>query len=182
MTETKEKSEAAKKRSIARRFNDSLINRSARGVSEKSLDRRTAKRLERYRRELGDAKKNGEKDLTALDVASRIDELLKFGDKITELKKFIKPRVVDYNEDVLVGVLKEMHPIYKYRPEAYRFAGVRDEALVKAGVLDKIPTKRGPAPGSKVAKKEAAAKETSSKKAPAKKAGAKKTSAKKAAK
>ncbi len=163
------KTEAAKKRSIARRFNDSLLNRAGRATSEKTLDRRTAKRLDRYRNELKAGSKGEGKDLTALDVASRIDELLKYGDKLTDLKKIFKPRQVDYDEDTLVGVLKEMHPVYQYRPEAYRFAGVRDETLVKAGILDKMPTKRGPAPGTKVAKKQGGKKKGTSKKTSTKK-------------
>lgn len=140
------------KRSIARRFNDSLSSRAPRAIGEKALDRRTARRLERYRRELEEGKK-GNKDLTALDVASRINELISYGDRVTDLKKVFKPRHIDYNEDVLVGVLQEMHPVYGFRPEAYRFAGVKDRSLVKAGVLDKMPTRRGPAPGSKPAAK-----------------------------
>ena len=42
-----------------------------------------------------------------------------------------------------------MHPIYQFRPEAYRFAGITNETLLKAGIIDKMPPKRGPRPGSK---------------------------------
>lgn len=117
------------------------------------MDRRTAKRLERYRVELKNGKKSGDKDLTPLDVATRVNELLKHGDRMTAIRKLCKPRVVEYNEVTLVGVLKEMHPIYQFRPEAYRHAGVRNETLVGAEILAEMPAKRGPAPGSKSAKK-----------------------------
>jgi len=157
MPAKKGKSAAAKKRSIARRFNDSLTHRTPRVAGEKALDKRTAKRLERYRKELKDGKK-GDKDLTALDIASRINDLLAYGDRMTDLKKLLKPRQVEYNEDVLVGVLKEMHPVYGFRAEAYRFAGVKDQAMVKAGVLAKMPARRGPIPGKKKAAKPAAKK------------------------
>lgn len=145
---------AAMKRSIARRFNDSLIGRSSRAVTNKAMDRRTAKRLERYRVELKNGKKSGNKDMTPLDVATRVNELLKHGDRMTAIRKLCKPRVVEYDDETLVGVLQEMHPIYQFRPEAYRHAGVRNETLVGAGILSEMPAKRGPAPGTKVAKKQ----------------------------
>ncbi len=153
MAGKKSSSEAAMKRSIARRFNDSLIGRSSRSMSDKTLDRRTAKRLDRYRDELKNGRKVGEKDLTALDVAMRVNELLKHGDRLTDIRKLSKPRVVEYNDDTLVGVLKEMQHIYKFRPEAFRFAGVKNESLVASGILSEMPPKRGPAPGSRSAKK-----------------------------
>ena len=145
----KDVNEAAMKRSIARRFNDSLIGRSSRSASDRTLDRRTAKKLDRYRQELKNNKKSGSKDLTALDIAIRVNELLKHGDRLTDIKKLSKPRAIEYNEDTLVGVLREMQPIYQFRVEAYRHAGVKKETLVAAGVLGSMPAKRGPAPGSR---------------------------------
>jgi hypothetical protein len=152
----KDASEAAMKRSIARRFNDSLIGRSSRSASDKTLDRRTAKKLERFRQELKNSRKAGSKDLTPLDVAIRVNELLKHGDRLTDIKKLSKPRSIEYNEETLVGVLREMQPIYQFRVEAYRHAGVKNETLVAAGVLESMPAKRGPAPGSKPAAKRGA--------------------------
>jgi hypothetical protein len=196
MAPKKSSSEAAMKRSIARRFNDSLIGRSTRANADKGLDRRTAKRLERYREELKDGQKKDGKDLTALDIASRVNELLKFGERLTDIRKLIKPRVIGYDEELVVGVLREMQPVYKYRPEAYRFAGISNETLVAAGVLKELPARRGPQPGAKAARKaaeaarkaaqgnnaesEAPAKKALAKKAPAKEAPAKKAPAKKA--
>lgn len=143
---------------MARRFNDAL--KPAVAKPEK-LDKRTAKRLARYKSELKSGRK-GDKNLSPLDVASRINELLAHGEKLGDLKKLTKPRKVDIDVDQLVGILTEMHPVYGYRAEAYRFAGVTDAALLAAGIIDKLPARRGPKP----AKKKAPAK----KRAPAKKA------------
>jgi hypothetical protein len=81
----------------------------------------------------------------------RVNDLLEFGDRLSDIKKLAKPRLVDYDEQALVAVLKEMHPIYHLRPEAYRSAGVRNEALVAAGVLETMPARRGPAPRGQAA-------------------------------
>jgi hypothetical protein len=134
---------AATKRSIARRFNDVLAQTGKQ--APKTLDQRTAKRLDRYRQEL---KKGmaGTKSLSPLDIAQHVDELLAHGDKISELRKFVTPRQVDLDHEHLVGVLKEMHPLYGYRAAAYRFAGVSDEALLAAGIIERVPSKRGPKP------------------------------------
>ena len=140
--------DAAQKRSIARRFNDSLLEKAARAGHARTLDRRTVRRLERYRDELKKGKKVGDKLLTPLDVAMRVDELLGHGDKLAEIRKLTKPRQVEYDGDRLVSVLTEMHPIYQFRAEAYRFAGVKNEALVAAGVLPTMPARRGRPPRS----------------------------------
>ena len=50
-------------------------------------------------------------------------------------------------------LLKEMHPVYGYRAEAYRFAGVDDKTLLAAGIIDSLPKKRGPKPGARAKKK-----------------------------
>lgn len=133
----------ATKRSIARRFNDVLAQTGKQAQSAKQPDQRTEKRLDRYRQELNKSKV-GTKALSPLDIAMRVDELLAHGDKIADLRKLMTPRQVDLDHDHLVEVLKEMHPLYGYRPAAYRFAGVSDEALVAAGIIEKVPAKRGP--------------------------------------
>ncbi len=143
--------DASKKRSIARRFNDSLVGRSSRASSNRTLDQRIARRLDRYRGELEKDCKIGDKGLTPLDIATRVNELLKFGDRMSVIRKLTKAREIEYDSDQVVGILKEMHPIYDFRPEAYRFAGVKNEELVAAGVLNVMPVKRGPVPGMKPA-------------------------------
>jgi hypothetical protein len=134
----------ATKRSIARRFNDVLAQTSGRQAqSTKQPDQRTEKRLNRYRDELSSGQiKN--KALSPLDVAMRVDELLAHGDSLGGLRKLMTPRQVELDHSTVVNILKEMHPLYNYRPAAYRFAGVSDEALLDAGIIEKIPAKRGP--------------------------------------
>lgn len=152
---------AALKRSIARRFNDALAGRAAK---TKTTDKRTLRRLERYRKELKKGTKSGNAALTPLDVAMRVDELLGHGDTVTALRKLCKPRASDYDRDTMIALLKEMHSIYKYRPASYRFAGVDDETLLAAGIIDTLPKKRGPKKGSK----KSTAKKAAKKLAPAK--------------
>jgi hypothetical protein len=132
--------DVSSKRSIARRFNDTLAGRSPKA---KSVDQRTARRLNRFRNELKNGKKAGNRELNPLDVALRVHTLLESGARLTDLRRLTKPRDVDYNEETMVALLREMHPEYGFSPDAYRFAGVRDETLVAAGVLDKMPPRRG---------------------------------------
>ena len=153
--------DAGKKRSMARRFNDALKPRVASGTGKKALDKRTGKRLDRYRKELKTGKTSKGRNLSPLDVAMRVDELLAHGDKLGDIKKLTKPRTIDADHETLVGILNEMHPVYGYRAEAYRFAGVSNEALLEAGIIDKLPARRGPKPA---AKKKAPAKKTSRRK------------------
>ncbi len=134
-------SDAGIKRSIARRFNDVLAGATSK---EKGVDQRSARRLNRYRKELTEGKKNNGQELSPLDVTLRVHELLKSGSKISEIRKLAKPRVIDYDEEKMAALLKEMHPEYGFSPAAYRFAGVHDETLVAAGILETIPAKRGP--------------------------------------
>jgi hypothetical protein len=146
---TKGATSAGKKRSLARRFNASLTAQAAKTPTAKTLDQRTVRRLDRYRSELKNGKSPRGKGLTPLDIAMRVNELLANGAKLAELKKLIKPRTVEFDHETLVAILVEMHPIYGYRPVAYRFAGVPDDALLAAGIIDKMPARRGPKPATK---------------------------------
>ncbi len=137
------KATAAKKRSIARRYNDALAGRSPK---VKRLDQRVARKLRRYRNELKKNSTGGGKQLSALEVAKRVHALLENGDRITDIRKLSKPRQYEYHEDKMVALLAEMHAVYGFCPEAYRFAGVRNETLVGAGVLKELPPRRGPRP------------------------------------
>ena len=154
--------DAGTKRSIARRFNDALAGQGPTAAA-KTTDKRTLRRLERYRTELKKGAKGKNAQLTPLDIAMRVDELLKNGDTISALRKLTSPRGADYDREAMTMILKEMHPVYGYVPAAYRFAGVDDETMLAAGIIDKMPKKRGPKKGSAKAKKAAP------KKAPAKK-------------
>jgi hypothetical protein len=128
-------------RSISRRFNDALAGRASDG---KGGDQRRARKLNRYRKELREGKVRGTKDLTPLDVAARVHELLEAGERLGDIRLLTKPRVIDYDERYMVDLLREMHREYRFRAEAYRFAGVRNETMVAAGILDRLPPRRGP--------------------------------------
>ncbi len=134
---------------MARRFNDALSPRKAAKAGEKALDKRTARRLDRYRKELKSGKTSKGKNLSPLDVAMMVNELLEYGETVTSIKKFAKPRKAEFDHETLVGILNEMHPVYGYRADAYRFAGVSNEALLAAGIIEKLPAKRGPKPAAK---------------------------------
>ena len=131
---------AANKRSIARRFNDAL---SARMPKAKSFDQRTARKLRRFRKELA-AGRTAKKQLTPIEVALRVSSLLDYGDKLSDIKKLSKWKPIEnYDEEAMVGLLKEMHSAYAFTPEAYRFVGVRYETMLIAGVISKVPARRG---------------------------------------
>lgn len=144
---SKATAEASKKRSIARRFNDALAGTSSK--TAKSTDQRRARKLNRYRKELRKGAKGNGQALTPLDVALRVNELLEQGEKITDLRKLVKIKTNEYDKETMVELLKEMHPVYQYRADAYRFAGVDNETLLAAGIIKKIPAKRGPKPKKK---------------------------------
>jgi hypothetical protein len=135
-----DRTKAGTLRSISRRFNDAL---SGRTKTAKDGDQRTARKLNRFRKELQSGKA-GRKELTPLDVAARVHALLEAGDRIADIRQLTKPRTIDYDEETMAGLLRDMHPEYGFRPEAYRFAGVHNETMVAAGILDKMPAKRGP--------------------------------------
>lgn len=131
---------AALKRSIARRFNDALAGKTP---ESKPLDQRTARKLARYRKELRSSGKGGNPKLSALEIAKRVHELLEHGDRLSDIKKLVKPKPAEYDEDTIVALISEMQPVYKFRPEAYQFAGVRNETLLAAGVAVGAPRRRG---------------------------------------
>ena len=133
--------DAAAKRAIARRFNEVLGGKSS---QSKPIDQRSVRKLEKFKRELRKGKTAGSKPLSALEIARRVHDLMESGLKIADIKQFAKPLDFDYDEDGLVELLSEMHPVYQFCADAYRFAGVRDETLCNAGVIGEIPKKRGP--------------------------------------
>jgi hypothetical protein len=133
--------DAGLKRSMSRRFNDVLARRQS-GV--KTGDRRSARRLNRYREELRTGQKAGQQPLSPLEIVTRVHVLLESGVRLAEIRQLTKPRLVEYDEERVVSLIQEMQPEYGFRAEAYRFAGVRNETLFAAGLLDEMPAKRGP--------------------------------------
>jgi hypothetical protein len=130
-TETSSQSEASRRRSIARRFNDAL---SVKAPSKPVADPRSTRRLDRFRDEVVDGMSAG-KVLSPFEVALRVDALLEAGDDLGELREKTtwKP-VTQYDDETMVSVLREMHSTFKFVPEAYTFVGIKRATLVEAGV------------------------------------------------
>jgi hypothetical protein len=138
--------EAVEKRRAARLFNEILLGR---GPHEGVLDGRTERRRKRLLRELADAA-SGKRQLKPIDVLSRVQSLLELGEPLTSIRKAYPPRrAVEPTADVVDGV-KRIHQAYGFATEAYRFVGLDDAVLRKAGVLGRkaaVPA-RGPGPRS----------------------------------
>jgi hypothetical protein len=121
--------EAIAKRRAGRAFNDLY-------ESPQRLDGRTAKRRARLFAELESGKIRGSgRELKALEVLSHVDELLALGEPLANIRKACRPRSSP-GDDSLVKVVAELHRAYSFRPEAYRFVGLDDAVLRRAGVLD----------------------------------------------
>jgi hypothetical protein len=128
--------EAIEKRRIARVFNDLL---GGRGSSAQKLDGRTERRRLRLLKELELGTGRGARELKALDVLQRVQELLELGEPLSAIKKVAKARKSTIGSDAIVGVVERLHRAYAFRPEVYRFVGIDESVLRDAGVLDAAP-------------------------------------------
>ncbi len=136
--------EAIEKRRVARAFNDLL---GGRGASSAKLDGRTEKRRARLLKELEDGKAHGGRVLKPIDVLQHVQELLTLGQSVASIKKVRKvPRAVEA-DDSKVALVKRLHEAYAFRKDVYRFVGIGDDALTKAGVIGttKAPRRGRPA-------------------------------------
>jgi len=120
--------EAIAKRKAARKLNDLF----SRGVgADAALDGRTLKRKQRLMDEL--AKGRGGRPLSALDVLTHADELLKLGESLTSLRKIVKaPPAPERTEDNL-SLLAEAQQLYSFDPKAWKLLGVDIERLTPGG-------------------------------------------------
>ncbi len=124
--------QAIEKRKVARLFNDFLGNTTA-----AKLDGRTEKRRQRLLRELEAGSGHGDRKLKALDVLNYVTELLSIGEPLGALKKARKPpRPLPVSPDT-VALVKRLHKSYGFPRQAYRFVGIGDDVLKKAGVSEK---------------------------------------------
>ena len=124
--------EAIEKRKVARMFNDFL---GGRGASAHPLDGRTEKRRQRLLRELEAGQAHGARELKALDVLQRVQELLDLGEPVSSIKKVRKvPKSVAAGKET-IQLVERLHKAYAFRREAYRFVGISDDVLGDAGVL-----------------------------------------------
>lgn len=124
--------EAIEKRRIARVFNHIL---GGRGASANKLDGRTEKRRQRLLKELEVGKARGSHELKPLDVLQRVQELMDLGEPVSSIRKIAKVRKNGLPAEAIVKVVAELHRLYGFRPETYRFVGIGDDVLRDAGVL-----------------------------------------------
>jgi hypothetical protein len=127
--------EAVEKRRVARMFNDMLGKKGAHG----KLDGRTEKRRQRLLHELETGKARGKRDLKPVDVLLRVQELIDLGETLATIRKVAKAKKPEIAGDDIVGVLERLHNAYHFRPEVYRFVGIADDVLQRAGVLAPEP-------------------------------------------
>lgn len=131
--------EAIEKRRAARAFNQLLAGK----VKATKVDGRTEKRRARLLDELGEGTARGGRALKPIDVLSRVEELLSLGETVASIKKVRRiPRPLRTDPDK-VELVKRLHAAYGFHPEVYRFVGFGEDALVKAGLVEKAP--RSPA-------------------------------------
>lgn len=124
--------EAIAKRRIARVFNDIL---GGRGAAAMKLDGRTEKRRQRLLKELEAGMARGARELKPLEILQRVQELIELGEPLSSIRKVTKVRKSAVLPEAIVGVVKDLHREYSFRPEVYRFVGIGEEVLREAGVL-----------------------------------------------
>ena len=140
--------EAVEKRRVARLFNDVLGGAS----SSPQRDGRTEKRRQRLMKELEEGMARGKRELKPIDVLLRVQELLELGEPLSHLRKVVKVRALpsETSSEGLVDVVARLHEAYGFRPESYRFVGIADEVLAKAGIaLEGEDRKKRPVPPMK---------------------------------
>lgn len=118
--------EVVEKRLVARAFNDLIAGGKAVGT-----DGRTEKRRARLFRDLAG---EGIKALKPIDVLGRVCELMELGETLGAIRKVRSvPRPRPSSPD-LVALVARLHLAYAFPVVAYRFVGVGDDVLAKAGV------------------------------------------------
>lgn len=142
--------EAVEKRRVARHFNDVLGG----GSSAARRDGRTEKRRQRLMKELEDGLARGKRELKPIDVLLRVQELLELGEPLSQLRKVVRIRPVppDTSLDELCDVVTRLHDAYGFRPEAYRFVGIGDDVLARAGIVGRAKAEGAQGPTKKVAR------------------------------
>ena len=70
-----------------------------------------------------------------LDVLLRVQELVDLGETISSIRKVVKLKKSDVSSEAVAPVLERLHRAYGFRPEVYRFVGIGEDALARAGVL-----------------------------------------------
>jgi len=132
--------EVVEKRRAARAFNDLLLGRRP-GAG----DGRTERRRRRLLEELAAGKaRGGGKDLTPIDVLSRVQALIELGESIASIRRACPaPPAVDPTPALIENV-RRLHRAYGFPLEAYRFVGL-GEALLRQAGIDREPLPDSPA-------------------------------------
>jgi hypothetical protein len=131
--------EAIEKRRVARVFNSIL---GGRGAAAAKLDGRTEKRRQRLLKELEAGKARGARELKPVEILQRVQELMDLGEPLSSIRKVTKVRKSPVPTEAMVGVVKELHGAYSFRPEVYRFVGIGEDILREAGVLGEAVKRR----------------------------------------
>lgn len=132
--------EAIEKRRVARMFNDLM---GGRGTAAQKLDGRTEKRRQRLLRELEEGQAHGTKELKPLDVLQRVQELLELGEPVSSIRKVCRVPKNRFENEGIIELVHRLHTAYAFRPEAYRFVGIGEDTLSKAGVLQSEGARKG---------------------------------------
>jgi len=142
--------EAVEKRRVARMFNDVLGGAAA----SPRRDGRTEKRRQRLMKELEEGMARGKRELKPIDVLLRVQELLDLGEPLSQLRKVVKVRALppEATAEGLMDVVARLHEAYGFRPEVYRFVGLGDDVLAKAGITGDDATKKRPVAVAKKAR------------------------------
>lgn len=123
--------DVVEKRRAARAFNDLLLGR-----RPSADDGRTARRRRRLLEELAAGKaRGGKRELTPVDVLSRVQELLELGEPLAQLRETCPARPPVASSPEIVDGLRRIHAAYGFRPEVYAFVGVGPALLREAGLV-----------------------------------------------
>ncbi len=133
------------KRRAARAFNEAV-----RGQGSRGPDGRTERKRRRMLQELADGRTSAGQELKPIDVLLHARALLDLGETLaTLLSARPAPEVLPVTDE-LVERVRALHEAYALPPEVYRFVGVGDAALARAGVgrPSRGPVKAAPRPSS----------------------------------
>ncbi|MFO0589816.1 MAG: hypothetical protein U0441_19910 [Polyangiaceae bacterium] len=128
--------EAVAKRRAARAFNEVVL-----GLGTRGPDGRTERKRKRLLQELAEGRTAAGQPLKPIDVLLHAEELLDLGETLATLEE-ARPVPEPLEEtDELTERVRALHAAYGLRREVYRFVGIGDATLARAGI--DVP-KRGP--------------------------------------
>ncbi|MBL8715047.1 MAG: hypothetical protein JNL79_03580 [Myxococcales bacterium] len=126
--------EVVEKRLVARAFNDLIASSKVVGV-----DGRTEKRRARLLRDLAG---DGVKALKPIHVLGLVRELMELGETLGAIRKVRSVPRPRPSSPELVALVARLHVAYAFPGVVYRFVGVGDDVLARAGVVG-LAKKRG---------------------------------------